>query len=117
MPDTPCKAGVKKFKVKEEMKLSHPICRLLEETPPGTLVRQILMSGEDISGFDTFVKYDRVSGLAHFTNKSNSNSFVAAGERIDMIEFIIENETEIKTNEIKNKSIDENKTKNKTKQK
>lgn len=78
------------MKVKEETKLPHPICRLLEETPPGTIVKQILMSGEDISGFDTFVKYDKLEGLVHFTNKLNNSSFVAAGERIDMIEFIIE---------------------------
>ncbi|HEK9100551.1 hypothetical protein KFD70_15340 [Bacillus pfraonensis] len=76
--------------------MSHPICRLLEETPPGTLVKQILMSGEDISGFDTFVKYDKLEGLAHFTNKLNSSSFVAAGERIDMIEFIIETKSKQK---------------------
>ncbi|WP_410982196.1 hypothetical protein [Bacillus cereus] len=76
--------------------MPHPICRLLEETPPGTLVKQILMSGEDISGFDTFVKYDKLEGLAHFTNKSNSSFFVATGERIDMIEFIIETKSKQK---------------------
>ncbi|MEN1937387.1 hypothetical protein AAIE21_17820 [Paenibacillus sp. 102] len=76
--------------------MPHPICRLLEETPPGTFVKQILMSGEDISGFDTFVKYDKLEGLVHFTNKSNSSSFVAAGERIDMIEFIIETKSKQK---------------------
>lgn len=69
----------------------HPICRLLEETPQGTLVDHIIMGGENITTFDIFVKYDRVTGLVHFMNKSNHNTFTAPGERIDMIEFVFKN--------------------------
>ncbi|MGM7634928.1 hypothetical protein [Bacillus sp. Hm123] len=66
--------------------MSNHICRLLEETPPGTAIRELMMNGEDISTVEEFVKYDRITGLAFFTNKSNS-VFVAIAERIDMIEF------------------------------
>ncbi len=74
---------------KEEIKLTNPICLLLEQTPPGTLIQELMINGEDVSRVEEFVKYDRVTGLAFFTNKSNS-VFVAIAEKIDMIEFIPE---------------------------
>ncbi|MRG87896.1 hypothetical protein [Salinibacillus xinjiangensis] len=66
------------------------ICRLLEETPSGTAVKELMMNGEDVSGVEEFVRYDRKRGLAYFTNSSNS-TFVAICERIDMIEFTTSN--------------------------
>lgn len=74
---------------KEAIKVTNPICQLLEQTPPGTLIQELMINGEDVSRVEEFVKYDRVTGLAFFTNKSNS-VFVAIAEKIDMIEFIPE---------------------------
>lgn len=71
---------------KEVFKLSNSLCKLLEKTPSGTPVNQILMKGEDWTGMDKFIKYDKKTGLAYFINKSN-HTFVAVAERIDMIEF------------------------------
>lgn len=66
--------------------MSNPICRLLEKVPPGTKVIELMMNGEDVSRVDTFMGYDKKTGLALFTNESNS-TFVAIASRIDMIEF------------------------------
>ncbi|MFB4167000.1 hypothetical protein [Virgibacillus sp. JSM 102003] len=69
--------------------MSNPLSELLSETPPGTAVRELMMNGEDVSGVETFVKYDEKTGLAYFSNSSGS-TFVAIGDRIDMIEFMLE---------------------------
>lgn len=68
--------------------MSNSLCKLLEHTPSGTSVNQIFIKGEDWSGMDKFIKYDKRTGLAYFI-KSN-NTFTAVAERIDMIEFTIE---------------------------
>ncbi|MFD1038774.1 hypothetical protein ACFQ3N_10280 [Virgibacillus byunsanensis] len=69
------------------------LCKSLESTPAGTAVVELMMNGEDVSGVEEFVRYDRDTGLAYFTNKSNS-TFVAICDKIDMIEFMGEvNET------------------------
>ncbi|MBP1949316.1 hypothetical protein [Virgibacillus litoralis] len=64
----------------------NPIKSLLAETPTGTAVQELMMNGEDISGVEKFVKYDKKRDLAYFSNSSGS-TFIAVGERIDMIEF------------------------------
>ncbi|SET23085.1 hypothetical protein SAMN05216389_10775 [Oceanobacillus limi] len=69
--------------------MNNPLCKLLEQVPEGTRVKELMMNGEDVSGVETFVEYDSVTGLAIFKNDSNS-TFVAVAERIDMIEFITE---------------------------
>jgi len=69
--------------------LSNSLCKLLEHTPAGTSVNQLLIRGEDWTGMDKFIKYDKETGLAYFVNKSN-RTFVAIAERIDMIEFTMD---------------------------
>ncbi|WP_047984320.1 hypothetical protein [Ornithinibacillus californiensis] len=65
---------------------TNPICKVLEQTPSGTRVKELMMNGEDISTVDTFVKYDRLRGLVYFTNDDH-HTFIAICDRIDMIEF------------------------------
>jgi hypothetical protein len=60
----------------------------LEQTPPGTLIQELMINGEDVSRVEEFVKYDRITGLAYFTNNTNS-VFVAIADKIDMIEFTL----------------------------
>lgn len=72
--------------------MSNPICLLLEQTPPGTLIQELMINGEDCSRVEEFVKYDRITDLVYFTNKSNS-VFVAIAEKIDMIEFAFKKES------------------------
>ncbi|QHS23735.1 hypothetical protein GWK91_12580 [Virgibacillus sp. MSP4-1] len=66
--------------------MSRELCKLLEETPSGTKIEELMMNGEDVSRVDEFLKYDKRRGLVYFTNKENS-TFVAPCEKIDMIEF------------------------------
>lgn len=73
--------------------MSSPLCRLLRDTPTNTLVKELMINGEDVSGVQKFVKYDKARDLVYFTNNSGS-TFVAIGERIDMIEFTTEDESE-----------------------
>jgi hypothetical protein len=71
----------------------NPLCELLEETPCGTPVVELMMNGEDVSRVETFERYDRKTGLVYFTNSDNS-TFVAVCNRIDMIEFQGNNDDE-----------------------
>lgn len=72
-------------------KLSSPLCKLLQVTPTNTLVKELMINGEDVSRVQKFVKYDKYRDLAYFTNNSGS-TFICIGERIDMIEFSSEEE-------------------------
>jgi len=72
-------------------RLSSPLCNLLKKTPKNTLVKELMINGEDVSGVQKFVKYDKDRDLAYFVNNSGS-TFVCIGERIDMIEFTTEEE-------------------------
>ncbi|KKI91685.1 hypothetical protein WQ54_13265 [Bacillus sp. SA1-12] len=71
--------------------MSSPLSKLLQVTPTNTLVKELMINGEDVSRVQRFVKYDKFRDLAYFTNDSGS-TFICIGERIDMIEFTTEEE-------------------------
>lgn len=66
--------------------MSNYICQLLEKVRPGTTVNELKLNGKGIEGVKKFVKYDKVTGLAFFSNRSGS-TFAAIGEKINSIEF------------------------------
>jgi hypothetical protein len=79
--------------------LSNPIRQLLEQTSPDTLVKTLMINGKTVKDVQKFAKFDSLTGLAYFKQKSNS-TFVVIVEKIDKLEFnipVIKTETQTKT--------------------